>query len=189
MANKQNDDPATRVQGLLTEFNVRAAPVPVDKIAKGLGAQLRFSPLDDELSGMIYVSNGTPIIGINSLHHPNRQRFSIAHEIGHLVLHRPFLSGKVHVDKEFRVPVAVLNRDATSALGTEQIEVQANQFAAELLMPTAWFMDALDSKAVDIDNEGPLEELARKFRVSRQALEYRIRNLAASNFRTQGRSR
>jgi Zn-dependent peptidase ImmA (M78 family) len=56
--------------------------VPVDRIAKGLGAQLRFSPLDEELSGMIYISDGTPIIGINSLHHPNRQRFSIGYEIG-----------------------------------------------------------------------------------------------------------
>lgn len=187
MSNKQNDDPVKRVQNLLTEFSVRAAPVPVDKIAKGLGAQLRFSPLDDELSGMIYVSDGTPIIGINALHHPNRQRFSIAHEIGHLVLHRHLITGKVHVDKEFRV--SVLNRDSTSALGTEQIEIQANQFAAELLMPTAWFTEALDSKAFDIDNEAPLDDLAKKFRVSRQALEYRIRNLALSNIRAQGRSR
>jgi Zn-dependent peptidase ImmA (M78 family) len=185
VSNKRNDEPEPRVQKLLTDFNVRAAPVPVDKIAKGLGAQLRFSPLDDELSGMIYISEGTPIIGINSLHHPNRQRFSISHEIGHLVLHRPLISGKVHVDKEFRVPV-VLHRDSTSALGTDTIEVQANQFAAELLMPTAWFVDALQSKAFDIDNEGPLEELARKFRVSRQALEFRIRNLAIANAQTAG---
>ena len=68
MPNKQNDEPETRVQALLAEFNVRAAPVPVDKIAKGLGAQLRFSPLDDELSGMIYISDGMPIIGINAEH-------------------------------------------------------------------------------------------------------------------------
>jgi Zn-dependent peptidase ImmA (M78 family) len=181
--NKQNDEPATRVQALLAQFGVRAAPVPVDKIAKGLGAQLRFSPLDDELSGMIYISEGTPIIGINALHHPNRQRFSLAHEVAHLVLHRPLISGKVHVDKEFRV--AVLNRDTTSALGTEKIEIEANQFAAELLMPTAWFIAALESKAFDIDNEGPLDELAKKFRVSRQALEFRIRNLAVANARSR----
>ena len=188
MPNKQNDEPATRVQAILAEFNVRMPWVPVDKIAKGLGAQLRFSPLDDELSGMIYISEGTPIIGINALHHPNRQRFSIAHEVAHLVLHRPLISGKVHVDKEFRVPV-VLNRDTTSALGTEKIEVEANQFAAELLMPTAWFIAALESKVFDIDNEAPLDELAKKFRVSRQALEFRIRNLALSNVRTATKSR
>jgi len=151
--------------------------VPVDRVAKGLGAQVRFSPLDPELSGMIYISGDTPIIGVNALHHPNRQRFSIAHEIGHLVLHRHLLSGKVHVDKEFRIQLTTLNRDANSALGTEPIEVQANQFAAELLMPTKWFIDSLQSKPFDIDNERPLEDLTKKFRVSRQALDYRIRNL------------
>ena len=104
MANQPNADPAARVAEILNTFGIRNPPVPVDKIAKGLGAQLRFSPLDEELSGMIYISDGTPIIGINSLHHPNRQRFSIGHEIAHLVLDRPLISSKVHVDKEFRVP-------------------------------------------------------------------------------------
>jgi Zn-dependent peptidase ImmA (M78 family) len=129
---------------------------------------------------MIYISGDTPIIGINSPHHPNRQRFFIAHEIAHLVLHPQLLSGKVHVDKEFRVQFTTLNRDGTSALGTEQIEIDANKFAAELLIPTAWFVQALASRPFDIDNEGPLEELAKNFRVSRQAIEFRIRNLAVS---------
>ena len=87
MANKRSADPKIRVQEILTQFGVRTPPVPVDRIAKGLGAQLRFSPLDPELAGMIYVSENTPIIGVNSLQHPNRQRFTIAHEIAHLELH------------------------------------------------------------------------------------------------------
>ena len=179
MANKRSVEPATRVQAILDQFGVRTSPVPVDKIAKGLGAQLRFSPLDPQLAGMIYISDDTPIIGVNSLQHPNRQRFTIAHEIGHLELHRHMISGKVHVDKDFPVQFAGLNRDGNSALGTEKIEVEANQFAAELLMPTALLSQALAGKPFDIDDEGPIDELARKFRVSRQALEYRIRNLAA----------
>jgi Zn-dependent peptidase ImmA (M78 family) len=180
MSSKRSAEPAARMRKLLSDFAVRGAPVPVDRIAKGLGAQLRFSPLDEELSGMIFISGETPIIGINSLHHPNRQRFSIAHETAHLILHRNLISGKVHVDKEFRVQFVRLNRDATSTLGTDKIEIEANQFAAELLMPTDWFVEALLSKHFDIDNEGPLDELARKFRVSRQALEFRIRNLPPS---------
>lgn len=180
MPSMRSAEPAQEVERLLKRFGVNAPAVPVDRIARGLGAQLRFSPLDAELSGMIYVKGDTPIIGINSLHHPNRQRFSIAHEVGHLVLHRPRISGKVHVDKEFRVQLATLNRDATSALGSDRIEIEANQFAAELLMPTTWFVQALASKHFDIDNESPLDEIARKFRVSRQALDFRVRNLAAS---------
>lgn len=95
---------------------------------------------------MIYISDGTPIIGINSLHHPNRQRFSIGHEIRHLALHRNLTSGKVHVDKEFLVQLPTLNRDAASALGTDLIEIEANRFSAELLMPTSWFLQALSTK-------------------------------------------
>jgi Zn-dependent peptidase ImmA (M78 family) len=146
--------------------------VPVDRIAKSLEAQLRYSPLDEEISGMIYIKDGIPIIGVNSLHHPNRQRFTIAHEIGHLELHRDVISAHVHVDKQF----PILMRDSTSAFGTELIEIQANQFAAELLIPTAFLNQALGNKPFDIDDETPLDALAKKLRVSKQALEYRIRN-------------
>jgi Zn-dependent peptidase ImmA (M78 family) len=176
MANRKNAN-AERIPKLLSQFGIRLPAVPVDRIAKGLGAQLRYSPLDEGLAGMIYISGDTPIIGVNSLQHPNRQRFTIAHEIAHLQLHKHLLSGKVHVDKDFPIQFAGLNRDQTSALGTEEIEVEANQFAAELLMPTEMLLQALAAKPFDIDDEGPLNDLAKKFRVSRQALEFRIRNL------------
>jgi|SRR5450830_246313 len=155
---------------LLRVQNIRSAPVPVDKIAKAMGVQLKFSPLDDELSGMIFIKNGTPIIGVNSLHHPNRQRFTIAHELGHLVMHREILENEVHVDKQFRI----LMRDGVAATGTDTIEIDANRFAAELLLPS-FLLDELLIKEFDIDDEGPLEALAKKFKVSKQMLEYRIR--------------
>lgn len=136
-----------------------------------MGAQVRYSPFDDDLSGMIYIKDGIPIIGVNSLHHPHRQRFTIAHELGHLELHREMITSKVHVDKDF----PVLMRDPKSATGTEKVEIEANQFAAELLMPEALIKQALENEPFDIDDDSPIEELAKKFRVSRQALEYRIR--------------
>jgi Zn-dependent peptidase ImmA (M78 family) len=173
MANKQNVDPEAQAEELLARMKLRAVPVPVEKIARELGAQVRFSPLDEELSGMIFIRNAVPIIGVNSLHHPNRQRFTIAHEIGHLEMHRSLLSGTVHVDKQF----AVLMRDGTSASGKEKIEIEANRFAAALLVPRLLIDQALSAKPFDIDGKSPLEELAKKFRVSRQMLEYRISNL------------
>ena len=160
------------VEELLEEHGVTTAPVPVEKIARSLGARLRFSPLDEELSGMIYLRGGTPIIGVNSQHHRNRRRFTIAHEIGHLLLHRAEIADQVHVDKRFRV----LMRDANSAAGTERMEIEANQFAAELLMPT-FLAEMLSKQGFDIDDEKPLKRLAAKFRVSRQALEFRIMNM------------
>lgn len=165
-----------RVRSLLKEHTVTTVPVPVEEIAIALGAHVRYSPFDDELSGMIYIKGNNPIIGVNSLHHPNRKRFTIAHEIAHLILHREQIAEYVHVDKRF----PVLMRDANSATGTQQMEMEANHFAAELLMPSFLLLPLLKSHIFDIDDEEPLEKLSRKFRVSKQALSYRIRNLSYS---------
>lgn len=172
MPKSQNVDPYKKAQQLLERLGIQTAPTPVEKIAKALGAQVRFSPFDNELSGMVYIKDDVPIIGVNSMHHPNRQRFTIAHELGHLELHREMLTASVHVDKNF----PALMRSSESATGNEEIEIQANQFAAELLMPRALIDQVLAGKQFDIDDDGPIEELAKKFKVSKQALEYRIRN-------------
>ena len=169
-----SNDPRAKAREVLEQWGIKSAPVPVDKIAKSLGALLRYSPLDEELSGMVFIKNGRPLIGVNSLHHPNRQRFTIAHEIGHLVLHRDLITEAVHVDKQFRV----LMRDSSSATGSEEIEIQANQFAAELLIPSSLF-DPTQVTQADIEDESQLNSLAKKFRVSKQMLEYRIRNFSA----------
>lgn len=165
-------EPYERARQILEQFQITEAPVPVDKIAKELGAQLRYSPLDPALSGMVYIKDNVPIIGVNSLHHPNRQRFTIAHEIGHLELHREEISKAVHVDKEF----PVLMRDQKAATGMDKIEVAANQFAAELLIPKKLLDEAIQGGLADIDAIIPIDALAKKFKVSKQALEFRIRN-------------
>ena len=125
MAHLSRQAVEARANKLLGSLNIDQIPVPVEKIAKSLGARVRFSPLDDELSGFVFVKNGVPIIGVNSLHHPNRQRYTIAHELGHLELHRQLITSEVHVDKKF----PVLMRDANSATGWDKREIEANQFA------------------------------------------------------------
>src|SRR5262245_42961863 len=130
MRKPQRPTPEERAKKLLDDVGIATFPVPVERIAKHLGAQVRYSPLDAELSGMVLVQDGLPIIGVNSLHSLNRQRFTIAHEIAHLCLHRDHITNAVHVDKDFRV--SVLKRDGASAAGTEKLEIEANQFAAAL---------------------------------------------------------
>lgn len=171
MTNKQKHDPRKLALELLEKQGIQTAPIPVEKLAKALGAKIRFSPLDEELSGMIFIKDGVPIIGVNSMHHPNRQRFTIAHELGHLMMHRDHLTSEVHVDKQFRV----LMRDSVASTGTELIEIEANKFAAELLLPSFLIDELLTTGAFDIDDEAPLDALAKKFRVSKQTLEFRIR--------------
>lgn len=169
----------TTAQKLLDEMEICKIPVPVEKVAKHLGAKLKYSPLDEELSGMVYIKDDTPIIGVNALNHPNRQRFTIAHEIAHLCLHRDYITQNVHVDKGFEV--SVLYRNVKSAEGTEELEIQANQFAAALLVPKKALLKIMAEARTDIDEAPPLEEWAKKFKVSKQMLEFRIRNLSQNS--------
>lgn len=161
-----------RAKDLLREEGIGAPPVPVEKLAKALGAKVRYAPLDDALSGMAHIQDGVPIIGVNSMHHPHRQRFTIAHEIAHLLLHRDYIAQAVHVDKDF-----VINRDEVSASGTDALEIDANTFAAELLMPAEWLRTAM-KREVDLEDKHALTEIAKKFRVSVAALQNRLLNLS-----------
>ena len=163
-----------RVESLLRSHGLTTPPVPVEKIAKALGVQVQGVPFDDDLSGLIYIDGKKPIIAVNSRHHLNRRRFTIAHELGHFVLHKEALAGQIHVDRGFRV----LMRDGTSASGTDGREIEANQFAAELLMPKSFVLTEVRRKKTrSPDETTPLLAIAKRFQVSEQALQFRMLNL------------
>jgi Zn-dependent peptidase ImmA (M78 family) len=159
---------------LLAQANAGEAPVPVAEIARGQGLELRFSRSPDStISGLLFLSDDKPIIGVNVTHHENRQRFTIAHELGHYLLHA-FSPQALHVDHSFRVML----RDDLSSEGTDMREIEANLFAAELLMPTEFLNQDLQGKRqVDIEDDDFLRELARRYRVSHQAMVFRLTNL------------
>jgi len=167
-------------QRILEENGISKVPISVDRIAKKLGAKIRYSPMDnEELSGMIYVKNEIPIIGVNSLHHPNRQRFTIAHELGHLVLHREVIEREVHVDTKF----SGLMRDQKSSDGYDDIEIEANSFASELLMPSNIINKVIDdvigNQVFDIESDPLIDKIASRFKVSKQAMYLRLQLLMA----------
>lgn len=155
---------------VLDEFNVKRAPVPIERIIKAKGIVLEYAPLEEELSGMAYIQDDISIIGLNALHHPNRQRFSAAHELAHHILHNEEIRKSVHVDKGLRI----LRRDTVSSEGTDPMEIEANAFAAELLMPRNFLMEAINLEGMDIEDDASVEKLARKFRVSASAMRYRL---------------
>ncbi|MDH2345478.1 ImmA/IrrE family metallo-endopeptidase [Bradyrhizobium sp. SSUT77] len=157
-------------RAILREFGVSALPVPVERIIKSRKIVLQYAPLEEDLSGMAYIKDGIGIIGVNALHHPNRQRFSAAHELAHHVLHDDDIRQAVHVDKGIRV----LFRDDISALGTEPMEIEANAFASELLIPGDLLAAALEGGGVDLEDEAAIEGLARRFRVSPAAMRFRL---------------
>lgn len=116
--------------------------------------------LDGESGYAEYVEEGTPhfLCAYNITEVPTRQRFTQAHELGHVMLN--------HVAKG-KSP----RRDTTFKAQTgDWIEIDANAFAAELLMPEKYVRHLASS----ITN---IAELAKRFGVSPWAMRYRLMNL------------
>jgi Zn-dependent peptidase ImmA (M78 family) len=111
------------------------------------------------------------IVGVNTLHAPNRQRFTLAHELAHIQLHRHELERAVHVDR------GSLRRDELAAAGIDPIEIEANTFASELLMPTDLLVAALKGRSVDLEDDEAVAALAKRFKVSEAAMRYRLNSL------------
>ena len=156
---------------LLAETAHSGPPINVEAIASHLRVQVVEEKLDRSVSGMLYRDGQHVVIGVNSAHSVRRRRFTIAHEIGHLVLHkgRPLVLDHVRVNF----------RDANSSTASDLEEIQANAFAAELLMPREHVIDATKRLLEDrtITEAAVIESLAQCFDVSDQAMEYRLINL------------
>jgi hypothetical protein len=163
--------PEQRAAELLKETGINKAPVPVEVIAAGLGADVTYEPYDGDVSGMLVrgEGGGNAVIGVNSKHAVTRQRFSVAHEIAHLVMH----TGKpMFIDRFVRVNW----RDGTS----DSEEIEANAFAAELLMPREIVAREIDSalaKQSMVTPQRLTAQLAKTFQVSTEAMGYRLENL------------
>jgi Zn-dependent peptidase ImmA (M78 family) len=109
----------------------------------------------------------TRLLASTTDHVPVRQRFTIAHEIGHLLLHE---HDQVHVDRGFRVRL----RSDISSQGTDRDEMEANRFAAELLMPLKMLQADVQSLEFDLTDDDALWALAKRYGVSTQAMTYRL---------------
>jgi len=79
----------------------------------------------------------------------------------------------IFIDKSYTIYL----RDGKSSSGEDYQEVQANQFAAALLMPEPLVREALASNGIDLADEMALFTLAETFEVSAQAMTFRLVNL------------
>jgi len=126
-------------------------PVPVEQIIEAMGfLVVRLFDVPDEIAGLVSVKER--LIGVNARHHPHRQRFTLGHELGHILLGHP-PEGRCSPDR-----VAAFNREA-------------DRCASELLMPEHLLRPLLP----DICNPS---HLARIFDVSPEAIAVRLEELA-----------
>ena len=155
---------------LLDAHRIESYPVHVEEIVKALEIQVKYEPADNELSGFLLrdLRHQKAIIGVNRQHPQTRQRFTIAHELGHFLLHE---REKLHVDRLFQIQL----RNQNSTTGTSEEEKEANLFAAELLMPAHFIhRDLATIEALDLEDDLIIPDLAKMYKVSTQAMTLRL---------------
>lgn len=169
MTKKPVDDQIVlKAQEVLKEFGITNAPIDVEAIAARMGVTVSYESYKEELSGVLVKEKDRNVIGVNSFHSKTRQRFTIAHEIGHLLLKH---KGEIFVDQ------TVMKREGRSSQAVDLQEIDANSFAAELLMPEYLVNEAVQKKRAESSSSQLINDLATEFQVSPQAMEYRLTNL------------
>lgn len=167
-----------RAAEVLRHAGALSAPVDLHRISESLGAKIKYTPLEDKVSGVLLVKGNEKHIMINSSHSATRQRFTFAHELGHLQLHET--KDRLFIDEQMRVyqRVDVSHSSVYQQPGsmTSPVEEQeANLFAACLLMPRALLERAALER--DLTDELEVSALATAFAVSEQAMSIRLQQL------------
>lgn len=145
---------------VLLQENVTELPVNIVGLCLQMGIRVQYYTPTDGNDGYSTIFLGTPRIFVSKCCSPERQRFTIAHELGHILLG--------HVGK-----VELVNREP--APGDNPIEQEANVFASRLLAPACvlWALDVRESE--DIAALCRISHRAAAFRAERMALLY-VRN-------------
>lgn len=139
---------------ILINENVTELPVKVGALCKSMGIRMQYYSPVDQNDGYSIITNGQPRIFVSKDCPITRQRFTAAHELGHVLLG--------HVGK-----YALVNREPNP--GDNPIEQAANVFASRLLAP-ACVLWALDARTP--------EEIADLCQISHQAAAFRSERMA-----------
>ncbi len=161
---------AERLAREILEAGGYSVPIDVVAIARSLGVSVRHLPLESSVSGMLVVQGKRASIAVNENDQVPRQRFSIAHEIGHYLLHSD--DADLFVDG-----ASIYYRGKRSSEGTRFREIDANAFAGELLMPKHVLVKRLDNQPLHVLDEDAITELATSFQVSMHAMTVRLDRL------------
>jgi Zn-dependent peptidase ImmA (M78 family)/DNA-binding XRE family transcriptional regulator len=154
--------PLRAAQELLAKAGVRSIPIHVEHLAELCGARVVGHAFQEAVEGLLVQLDDGPVIGYNSrTKHLGRRRFTIAHELGHLVLRH---------HERFHLDLGSTAADGHPPDYDWLSEREANDFAANLLMPDGEVRKYFRPSV-------PVEDLAERFQVSAQAMSYRLMNL------------
>lgn len=151
-----------RAAETLAEVGITQPPVNPVAVAKRLNYAVNASIFSNKLSGKVQKENGQVRIDVNAFDPPTRRNFTIAHEIGHALLHLEDIDDASISDPEYRWAVSDEQSPAK--------EVEANRFAAALLMPADWVKERFQ-----VDQN--IDSLAQQFGVSRDAMKIQLERL------------
>lgn len=171
-----------KAENILKDFNLFRAPIDIIELCKGLDIRLYFKDLGQDVSGLLEVTDEPPKMIINIRHGKNRQRFSIGHELGHFFLHQN--RQPLFIDSDFSNGIydekrrtKTFHRNGKSQSGSDKYEIEANRFSASILMPEKLILKSIQDLKIDISNEQHITRISRYFKVSEQAMSFRISRL------------
>ena len=159
---------------LLIESAINGPAVSVERIIQDRGIALQMTSLGD-VSGLVLRKGTEIVIGVNKNHSSNRRRFTMAHELGHAILHK---GNEIHYDRDFRINL----RSEESGLGVHVEEIEANFFAACLLMPRRFLDTDPEAALVDAENAESVAHVAKRYEVSAHAMSIRLGNIATRRY-------
>ena len=160
-----------RAASLIARHRVLSPPVDVEAVAAELGLTLVRDNLGAGVSGLLVTTERSACVCVHQGDPATRQRFTIAHEIGHFVLRHQFVRGEhVHVDRGNFIS----QRGPRAATGVDPKEIEANQFAACLLMPPDLLKHEVTTYGGSPLVDWHVSELASTFDVSEQAMTIRL---------------
>lgn len=139
-------------------------PVRLGEIAKSLGVKVLLSTLPRGTSGQISREGGYFVVRINRHEAKHRQRFTLAHELAHFLLH------KDRIEAQGGWSENVLLRAPNQPI---QIEYEANRLASDLVIPSAQLREATADYSGPLTSE-VIDDLARRFGVSAAAMEIKL---------------
>jgi Zn-dependent peptidase ImmA (M78 family) len=155
-----------KAEEILEFAKVTKVPVDVSHMSKRLEIVVKYAP-SAEFSGLLYRKDGKAFMAINNKDPEVRQRFTIAHELGHFFLHP-----QKDTFVEFR-------DNGTTHSPRSLKEIQANQFAAALLMPRKNLLKDIISYQDTGITDKVIQALAERYQVSEESMNYRLRNLSS----------